>query len=107
MNKKIQLDSMNTEEVIDIIRNIRIKIKSQHMCKSIDGECTPKDILEYRREFASLLRAEEALEKITPKKPNWVYNDEPLCPNCGEVLADGDAYCEECHQFIEWRNDDE
>lgn len=45
----------------------------------------------------------EALEKMTPTPPNWIYEDEPLCPNCGEVMDDGENPCECCNQLIDWR----
>lgn len=45
----------------------------------------------------------EALKKQIPTKPNWIYNDEPLCPYCQEVIEDGDVICESCHQLIDWR----
>lgn len=60
-----------------------------------DGRPTPK--LDKAVDMAI-----EALEKTTPKKPNWVYNDEPLCPNCGGVLDDSDPVCEYCHQLLDW-----
>ena len=47
----------------------------------------------------------EALEKMTPQKPLWVYNDEPLCPNCGAVLDDCETPCENCHQFLDWSDE--
>ena len=45
----------------------------------------------------------EALEKQTPKKPNYVHADEPLCPYCLGVIDDGDTICESCHQLIDWK----
>ena len=44
----------------------------------------------------------EALEKMTPTKPNWIYEDEPMCPNCGEIMDDGENPCECCNQLIDW-----
>lgn len=44
----------------------------------------------------------EALEKQTPKKPNYLYEDEPLCPYCGAVLDYCESPCENCNQFIDW-----
>ena len=44
----------------------------------------------------------EALEKQIPKKPNYVYDDEPLCPYCQEVIEGGDVICESCRQLIDW-----
>lgn len=50
----------------------------------------------------SLNMAIEALEKMTPTKPNWIYEDEPMCPNCGEIMDDGENPCECCNQLIDW-----
>lgn len=44
----------------------------------------------------------EIMEKATPKKPVCVYDDEPLCPNCGEVLDGTEEHCDECDQRIDW-----
>lgn len=42
------------------------------------------------------------MEKATPKKPNWIYDDEPLCPYCGEVLDGTEVHCDECDQRLDW-----
>lgn len=60
-----------------------------------DGRPTP-----YLDEAVRL--AIKALEKQTPTKPNWIYDDEPLCPYCQEVIEDGDVICDSCHQLIDW-----
>lgn len=44
----------------------------------------------------------ETIEKATPKKPNWIYDDEPLCPCCGEVLDSTEEHCDECDQRLDW-----
>ena len=44
----------------------------------------------------------EALERMTPTPPNWIYEDEPLCPHCGEVMDYGESPCEYCNQMIDW-----
>lgn len=61
-----------------------------------DGRPTP-----YLDEAVNM--AIEALEKMTPTPPNWIYEDEPLCPHCGEVMDDGENPCECCNQLIDWR----
>lgn len=43
----------------------------------------------------------ETIEKATPKKPNWIYDDEPLCPYCGEVLDGTEVHCDECDQRLD------
>lgn len=44
----------------------------------------------------------DTLMKHTPTKPNWVYDDEPLCPYCQSVLDEYEEVCEECTQLIDW-----
>lgn len=44
----------------------------------------------------------EKLAIATNKKPVWIYDDEPLCPNCSEVLDDGCEHCDMCDQRIDW-----
>lgn len=56
---------------------------------------------------AAFETAIEALEKQIPKKPNYVYEDEPLCPYCGAVLDDCESPCENCNQFIDWSDSDD
>lgn len=58
--------------------------------------------IEWEEQEEATKLAIEALKKQTPTKPNWVYDDEPLCPYCQEVIEDGDAICENCHQLIDW-----
>ena len=65
------------------------RCRNYAMCQGTG--CHPKKVLA------------ELIEKQTPKKPNGVYDDEPLCPHCQEVIEDGDAMCEACHQLIDWR----
>lgn len=63
---------------------------------------------EYPMDYAAAFEtAIEALEKQTPKKPNYVYEDEPLCPYCGAVLDDCESPCENCNQFIDWSDSDD
>lgn len=48
----------------------------------------------------------EELKKIIelqkPKEPNYIYEDEPLCPYCGTVLDGYEEHCIECDQKIAW-----
>ena len=53
---------MNEREAIEFVQDVRQIIKSQHMCKSMDGECTKEDVQEYKDRFEALLMAERALE---------------------------------------------
>ena len=53
---------MTNHKAIEKIKDLRVKIKAQHMCKSMDGECTKEDVQEYKDEFEALLMAEKALK---------------------------------------------
>lgn len=45
----------------------------------------------------------ELVEHTTPKKVVWIYDDEPLCPSCSEVIDAGDQdLCEFCGQRLDW-----
>lgn len=62
---------------------------------------------EYPMDYAAAFEtAIEALEKQTPKKPNYLYEDEPLCPYCGAVLNYCESPCENCNQFIDWSEEE-
>lgn len=62
---------------------------------------------EYPMDYAAAFEtAIEALEKQTPKKPNYLYEDEPLCPYCGAVLDYCESPCENCNQFIDWSEEE-
>lgn len=61
----------------------------------------------YPMDYAAAFEtAIEALEKQVPKKPNYIYEDEPLCPYCGAVLDYCDSPCENCNQFIDWSEEE-
>lgn len=47
-------------------------------------------------------KAIEVLELMTPKEPVFVYEDEPLCPNCRSVLDGYEEHCIICDQKIDW-----
>ena len=39
----------------------------------------------------------------TPQKPLWTYDDEPICPDCGEAIDAGNQdLCEFCSQRLDW-----
>ncbi len=46
----------------------------------------------------------EIMEKAMAKKPVCFYGaeDEPLCPNCHNVLDGTEEYCEICDQRLDW-----
>lgn len=53
-------------------------------------------------EWEAVDEIKEIMEKATPKKPNWIYDDEPLCPNCGDVLDGTEEHCDGCDQRLDW-----
>ncbi len=61
-----------------------------------------KTIRKIKKDTKNDVEMEILIEKATPKKPNWVYDDEPLCPYCGEVLDGTEEYCDECDQRLDW-----
>ena len=54
------------------------------------------------RAIGTVSEFRELKEKATPKKPYYVYLDEPLCPHCHMILDGFEEYCEECRQKIDW-----
>lgn len=51
----------------------------------------------------------ECIKKQIPKKPNWqgdMMCMDAYCPNCGAYLDDGENPCEECHQLIDWSDNE-
>ena len=52
-------------------------------------------------------RLKELVEKATPMKPIWEYEDEPICPYCREPLDGDEEHCDLCDQRIDWSEDDE
>lgn len=44
----------------------------------------------------------ELKELCTHKKPLWIYDDEPICTNCQNVLDGYETICDICNQFLDW-----
>lgn len=45
----------------------------------------------------------ELVEHTTPKEVVWIFDDEPICPSCSEVIDDGNQdLCEYCGQRLDW-----
>lgn len=57
-----------------------------------DTGLTPEEIIELKAK----------VELATPKKPCWICNDEPMCPNCCEIIDDGMEHCDSCDQRLNW-----
>lgn len=47
--------------------------------------------------------AVKALEKQIPMKP--IIDSENICPYCGITINEGDEYCFDCGQKIDWSED--
>lgn len=75
--------------------------------KNGDRECMAKlgkyeDTGLEPQEIKEVLLEKGALEmKINQKALNYIYDDEPLCPFCGELVEDGRTQCE-CGQVLYW-----
>lgn len=77
---------MTNHKAIEKIKDLRVKIKAQHMCKSMDGECTKEDVQEYKDEFEALLMAEKALKDVPDTNVGkWIPCRERLPENEQEV----------------------
>lgn len=53
---------MTIDEVIERIEEVMQIIKAQHMCKSMDGECTKEDVEDYKARFEALKHALDTLK---------------------------------------------
>ena len=53
------------------------------------------------RDDESVKTLQELIEKSIPKKPYYVYLDEPLCPHCHAPLDGDEEYCDCCDQRID------
>ena len=54
---------MNRKEAIERIQEVMTIIRTQHMCKDMDGECTTEDRETYIQRFEALRMAIEALQE--------------------------------------------
>ena len=98
---------MNRKEAIERIQEVMTIIRTQHMCKDIDGECTEEDRKAYIQRFEALRMAIEALQEPERKKGQWIIlssNEDSAvckCSVCGEdfVFYQGEYfpnYCGDC-----------
>ena len=73
-----------------------------------NGNLIRETTCDYQRdkndEYKDILQ--ELVDKATPKKPHWIYDDEPLCPYCGEVLDGTEEHCDECDQRLDWSDEE-
>lgn len=59
---------MTNKEAIKHLEGVALILKSRHMCKSMDGNCSHDEIDEYRKQFESIKIAIEALKKLEKTK---------------------------------------
>ena len=80
---------MDRKEAIERIQEVMTIIRTQHMCKDMDGECTTEDRETYIQRFEALRMAIEALqepERIIKQLEE--LRDEPLM-HCSEDYWEG------------------
>lgn len=78
------------------------EIISQYMFTS--NEYTPTD----NEAVDAIELINKLIEEHYPKKVVWIYDDEPLCPSCSEVIDAGNQdLCEFCGQRLDWSDADE
>ena len=61
---------MDRKEATERIQEVMAIIRTQHMCKDIDGECTEEDRKAYIQRFEALRMAVEALQE--PQVGGWI-----------------------------------
>ena len=64
---------MDRKEAINRIQEVMTIIRTQHMCKDMDGECTTEDRETYIHRFEALRMAIEALHEPERKKERCEY----------------------------------
>ena len=80
---------MDRKEAIERIQEVMTIIRTQHMCKDMDGECTTEDRETYIQRFEALRMAIAALqEKERIIKQLEELRDEPLM-HCSEDYWEG------------------
>lgn len=93
---------MDRKEAIERIQEVMTIVRTQHMCKDMDGECTTEDRETYIQRFEALRMAIEALQEPERKKGRWEADGIAMvCDQCGKklVVEQGDAdvnYCPHC-----------
>ena len=77
---------MDRNEAIERIQEVMTIIRTQHMCKDMDGECTTEDRETYIQRFEALRMAIEALQE--PQVCGWIPVTERLPENgCGVLVT--------------------
>ena len=77
---------MDRKEAIERIQEVMTIIRTQHMCKDIDGECTTEGRETYIQRFEALRMAIEALQES--QVGGWIPVTEKLPENgCGVLVT--------------------
>ena len=80
---------MDRKEAAERIQEVMTIIRTQHMCKDMDGECTEEDRKAYIQRFEALRMAIEALqEKEQIIKQLEELRDDPIM-HCSEDYWEG------------------
>lgn len=70
------MSRMDRKEAIERIQEVMTIIRTQHMCKDMDGECTTEDRETYIQRFEACKMAIEALQEpkptLTRKERNFI-----------------------------------
>lgn len=91
---------MDRKEAIERIQEVMTIIRTQHMCKDMDGECTTEDRETYIQRFEALRMAIEALQEQERKKGCWKrchkyeFGSDKWghrCSECGHEISDDDS----------------
>ena len=90
---------MNRKEAIERIQEVMTIIRTQHMCKDMDGECTTEDRETYIQRFEALRMAIEALQE-----PEIVHCKDCRLRKTEECAMQYECDCGEQHS---WENDND
>ena len=90
---------MDRKEAIERIQEVMTIIRTQHMCKDMDGECTTEDRETYIQRFEALRMAIEALQE-----PEIVHCKDCRLRKTEECAMQYECDCGEQHS---WENDND
>ena len=90
---------MDRKEAIERIQEVMTIIRTQHMCKDMDGECTTEDRETYIQRFEALRMAIEALQE-----PEIVHCKDCKLRKLEECAMQYECDCGEQHS---WENDND
>ena len=90
---------MDRKEAIERIQEVMTIIRTQHMCKDMDGECTEEDRKAYIKRFEALRMAIEALQE-----PEIVHCKDCRLRKTEECAIQYECDCGEQHS---WENDND